>query len=256
MKRGDYAAACAKFQESERLDPTASGTLLNLAECEEKGGLFASSWQHLRQALDELPPSDDRVAFTRARLAAIEPQVPKLIVRLAPTAPSTAHIRRGTVEIGAASLGTPLPVDPGPEEILVSAPGYETRRYTVELRAGEVKEIQAEVGLPILPLRSESSSAWRTAGYVTGGVGLAGLGLGAVMGVLAIGRNNFMNARCSPGPDRTCSSEAAVTAGTTGRTYADISTVSLIAGAVLVAAGTTLVFSHRTKSNPRSASTR
>jgi hypothetical protein len=251
MKRGDYEAACAKFRESDLLDPTATGTLLNLAECEEKEGRLASSWQHLRQALDALAPSDDRVEYARAHLAAIEPRVPKLIVRVAPSAPPTAHVARAMVEVGPASLGAPLPVDPGPQEILVSAPGYETRRYTVELHEGEVKEIQADVGVPVLPSPSAGRSPWRTAGFVTVGIGAAALGIGGVMGALAIGRNDYMNAHCSPGRVN-CSPEA-VAAGSAGRTYADISTVSFLAGAVLVAAGTYLVLSHGKKAGVRSA---
>src|SRR5687768_8531645 len=37
MKVGDRPAACAKFAESQRLDP-AVGTLANLADCEEQRG--------------------------------------------------------------------------------------------------------------------------------------------------------------------------------------------------------------------------
>ncbi|MFO0567610.1 MAG: hypothetical protein U0263_18270 [Polyangiaceae bacterium] len=37
VKAGDYPTACAKFRESNRLDP-APGTVLNLADCEEHLG--------------------------------------------------------------------------------------------------------------------------------------------------------------------------------------------------------------------------
>src|ERR1700733_11261541 len=84
MQHGDYLTARAKLEESQRLDPTASGTLINLAVCDEKTGRIAHAWQDLRQALDLLPPGDDRVPYVRKHLKTIEPTVPQLTLRLSP----------------------------------------------------------------------------------------------------------------------------------------------------------------------------
>src|SRR4051812_17624178 len=51
IKEGRYSEACPKFEESQRLDPTA-GTLLNLGECYQhlSPPRLASAWGAFRQS--------------------------------------------------------------------------------------------------------------------------------------------------------------------------------------------------------------
>src|SRR5262245_46693217 len=74
MKAGDYAAACPKLAESNRLDPS-PGTLLNLAICEEKIGRLATAWTKYRQLFDVLGSSDERRRLAIERAEAIEPRI-------------------------------------------------------------------------------------------------------------------------------------------------------------------------------------
>jgi len=77
------------------------------------------------------------------------------------------------------------------------------------------------------------SSTWKTVGWVLGGVGVAGLGVGTVAGIIAMGDKNGAH----------CSSSGVCDPGTTGgiKSAALASDIGWIAGGVLLASGAALV---------------
>jgi hypothetical protein len=235
MKARDFAAACPKFEESQRLDP-AAGTLLNLADCEEQLGRAASAWQHWLAAADQLPAGDKRRATALARASAIEKTVARLSVSLAPSAPANAFVKRDGVVLGSGSLGVPLPVDPGRHVIVVSATGREDRETEVTLRAKEQRTLLVEAGpvsdTPLSKANADhpsntsaaSAGVWsRTdsgdatahaspgrrppiAGYALLGVGVAGVGIGTYFGLSALAARRDAEAACpEAGSSRLCS---------------------------------------------------
>lgn len=104
LAAGDYLTACAKFEESQRLDPGA-GTLLNRATCEEKLGNDQRALQHFREALELLAPEDDRVPFAEARIAELEARAAAPPAPAPAPAPNAApEVRRGQEE----GAGPPL----------------------------------------------------------------------------------------------------------------------------------------------------
>lgn len=259
-ERGDHATACQRFEESNRLDP-ALGTLFNLADCEEKIGKLASAWQRFREVAQRLSPTDERSGIARDRAAALEPRLPKLVLRLAEGAPPEAVVVRDGVELGPASLGLGLPVDPGQHSVIVRAPGRVDRHYDLSLAEGEARELHLEVGAPepavateISPPQpqlhsgtsselnvlspSESTSPSRTAGYVLTGVGAAGLVAGFVTGGLALSRKSEMEDNCDA---RGACNQTGLDAAESGDTFATISTVTFGVGALGVALGTVLL---------------
>src|SRR5882724_4922471 len=94
----DFSTACAKFRESNRLDP-AVGTVFNIADCEEKLGRLATSWTLFQEVVQRLPPADNRRAIAEQRAGKLEPRVPKLSIRLARSDRSDVTVRRDGVSL-------------------------------------------------------------------------------------------------------------------------------------------------------------
>jgi hypothetical protein len=271
IKRGDYATACPKFAESQRLDPGA-GTLLNLAQCEEKAGRLASAWQHYQEAADVLAADDPRLALAKQGITALEKSVPRLTVRLAPGAPAGTSVLRDEVELGSASLGTPLPVDPGEHVIVTKSAGRQDHRQTVVLKSGESREVIATIGggsadsggrgqtaetasLPAnattsvstttTPTTDNPQNMQRMLGYAAGGLGVVGLGLGTYFSLSARSKNNnIVDAGCN---DSTCpagafaSQDELNSATQESQDAASRAKLAFIAGGVLLVGGVVLV---------------
>jgi hypothetical protein len=145
MKKGDFLSACPKLEESLRLDP-AVGTLMNLAECEERIGRTASAWQRWGAAADQLPVRDRRRETALGRARTLEKGLARLTIKLGASAPPTARVLRDGLLLGEPSLGVPLPVDPGIHWIVVTAPGREGREVQVRLEVGEQRVVEVEPG--------------------------------------------------------------------------------------------------------------
>lgn len=232
MESGRYADACPKFAESQRLDP-AAGTLMNLATCEEKLGKLASAWQHWKEAIDSLGPSDDRVAFARTRVDDLEKKLPRLTITLSSAASPETRIFRDATELGAASQGAALPVDPGEHTVKVVAPGRLTETTTVSIGEAEQKQIAVHVGA-VDPAAAQAGGAShgtrrKTLGWILAGVG-AGSGVAAVVtSVLLIHDKNVVDSNC---PNKACVNQTGLDAATSGKTLAVVNAVTF-AGAAL-----------------------
>jgi hypothetical protein len=147
MSQGDYDTACARFEESNRLEP-AVGAVLNLAACEEKRGRLATAWQLFKRVMSDLPPGDDRYPIAQRRASELRPRVPWVTLMLEIGAPKQTTVTYGRVVLGTASFNVPLPFDPGAHTLTVGAPKREQRTYTVELEEGETETLTVAPGDP------------------------------------------------------------------------------------------------------------
>ncbi|MCC6554648.1 MAG: PEGA domain-containing protein [Polyangiaceae bacterium] len=256
MRKKDYAAACPKFAESYRLDP-ALGAQLNLASCHELEGKIATAWGEFSDAAARALRAKDRTRekFAREKADALEPRLPKLVL-LMPSPPKELLLSRDDATLRAASLGTPLPIDPGPHTVSAEAPGYKRWTKEIQVREGEVLRLEipaltpeekaspaggprpdgprADAG-PDAAGPSSGSSGRRIAGVVVGAVGLAGLAAGGVfVGLTASKKSSADDGGCDG--DHVCTAEG-IAEIEDARLFANVANLALGAGAALVITG-------------------
>jgi hypothetical protein len=209
MEAGKAENACPKFAESARLDP-AAGTLLNLAECYEVTGRYASAWVRYKEllVLATQRGQASRVERASSKIAELEPKLSFITISVTGPVPGL-HIVKDGVELGQAAWGSRLPVDPGEHSIAATAPGHLPWQKRTSVLSGSVMvQVPALVAEPIAPDPTASNPV-RTIGTVSmiaGGVAAlasGGLGIGAKLENDKARRDECTAATCSQrGADR------------------------------------------------------
>lgn len=223
MEQSRFDEACARLAQSDAIDPTVS-TIGLLAGCHEQQGRIATAWREYQVTVKRAEAaSDNRADFARERAAALEPLLPKLLIRLVSPSPDV-EILRNLERVPAAELGVEVPVDPGAYEIVARAPRRQEMRMTITAREGakvivdvpDLKGASADVMAapaarpppsvsapmkatmqrkprPKAPPAEEAGTSDKTrlsAAAVAGVVGVAGLGIGAMFGISAVSKSN------------------------------------------------------------------
>jgi hypothetical protein len=232
MQASRYASGCPAIAESYKLDPL-PGALFTLAECENKWGKLATALAHYAAYLDAFSRMTakqkvDQVGrdqLARAQRERLDRDVPRLTVTLGASAPQDTTIRCDGDPIGVPSLGVALPLDPG--DHVITAESADGRRFEEhftlsrgekQTRIVELKTPPGPVPPPVPPLPattsqspasppaaapipesrgpSSTSNSSRTWLYAAGGVGVAGVTVGAVAGAFTLGDKATIDKHC------------------------------------------------------------
>ncbi|MFT3769121.1 MAG: hypothetical protein QM820_27080 [Minicystis sp.] len=244
----NYKDACPKFLESRRLDNTKIASLIALAKCHDQAGQTASAWARYRELTVEfkkLGNADGEKAATR-RADELEKVLSKLQINTTTDIPGLI-VRRDGNDVSKAELGGPVNVDPGPHVIEATAPGYEVWQTTITV--GEKNDLRT-VTIPGLIAKPTPTNALRPAAFAVGGVGVAGLILGGVMGGLAMSDKSKLGTAC---PNNACTSaNGGQDTLSSAKTKALVSTVGFSVGGAALATGVVLfVLSTRASSQPK-----
>lgn len=238
LDAGKIDAACAKFEASEAWE-NGLGTLLHLGDCYERAGRSASAWHAFleAEAMAQAKKDSNRAQIASERVAALEPKLARVVF----VVPATSRVPGLAVQLGAntvptTSWGMIIPVDAGVQHISVSAKGH--RPWTMDLEVARSDAHEYRITVPTLeplpePAASSHRAAFRTAGVVTGSVGLAGIGAGAVFS--AFSKNADDANTCARG-----TIQCQATKSSSANSYSQAATVSLALGGALLATGVTL----------------
>lgn len=261
MQKKDYEHACVLLEKSEALDP-GGGTLLNLAVCYEGRGSLARAYETYQEALSQAHRENrsDRATTAAQRIAAIEPRLPRVVVKL----PSQAGnpdlvVQLDDTIVGASILGVPTPVDPGTHRVRVSLRGHVP--WSWEGRVDEGKTVELVPDLPAgdsLPILTAPQTTTPTSDappivvtpaapapkptprertrtnvmtYVLGGVAIAATGTAVVTGILALDAQSSWKSQCLTDRGFCADPAAAESDASRARTMAWVSTISLGVGA-------------------------
>jgi serine/threonine-protein kinase len=262
MTNKHYAEACPKFAESHRLDP-GTGVLLFLGDCYVRLGHTASAWAAYQEALPRAKAEGkaERIEAAERGIAAMTPRLVKLSVVVAPdNRVDGLTITRDGVRMTAAAWGSAFPVDPGEHVVVASAPGHEPWTTKLTLREGDTAAIVEVPALSVLtvplpapqptwiapapspeptPVASdEGMSTMRVAGFVIGGVGVAGLAAAAITGAVVLGKRGVLSDHCDD--QKRCDDEG-LDAASSAEPIAIANTVAWGVGIVGVGVGLVLV---------------
>jgi hypothetical protein len=161
-------------------------------------------------------------------------------------------VQRDGVALGAASLGVPLPVNPGAHAVVVHAKGFEDTTANVTIAEGEQKKVDLKLGAkkaivpgPIATGPDGSRTPGGEGGggesrglsplvYVGFAVAAVGIGVGSVTGILTLGKGSDAKTAC---PGGACRDQASADDAQSGKTLGTISTIAFIAGGAGAAVG-------------------
>ena len=257
MAAGNYADACPKLEESEKLDP-GMGTLYNLGDCYEHVGKTASAWAAFDEVANEARAAGQptREQDARGRANALSPGLAHLTIDAAAIRSLPGlKITRDGADIGAPEWGSAIPVDPGEHTITATATGKKEWSAKINVSAREASIVKLPIledapvaapppAAPIGPAPgtepASDGKTQRTIGVALAGVGILSLGTGLVLGLMSKGEESAANTDGCSEATNFCTNQHAVDERSTALVEGNVSSVLSIAGLVFATGGIVL----------------
>lgn len=249
FEAGQYPEAIEAFREAEKLfhAPT---ILLMVARANDKLGRLLEARGVYTQIVDEplanyAPPEFfEAQATAKAELTALLKRIPRVEIIVSGAGPAGAEI---TLDGAPTQAGQAVPRDPGIHTVVVSVPGREPVLRTVTLKEGAQERVVVDLAAALPPADPPPPPGGvEPAGprkgpmlpaLVAFGVGGLGLGVGAVTGLLTLGKVGDLEKNC---PGQVCS-KTEESRYNSAHTLATVSTVGFVIAGLGAAAGAVLL---------------
>ncbi len=203
-----YAEALPMFRQvwAELNSPNA---LLYVARCLRELGRLPEAYhemlQTVREASERAATDEDRYKHTwdaaRREFGELRSRVGRVTLQI-PNPPKGVKVELNGREVPAQRLGQELAVHPGTVKVKVTAPGYHQAEQQLLVSAGNLENVPVVLTPsdqpvpPPDPDTEESGFGLREWGFVTAGVGLAGMLTFAIAGTMANGRYADIEEAC------------------------------------------------------------
>ncbi len=283
-EKGKCNEAIEKLERAEKLyhAPT---TLDRLGECQIEVGRVVEGTENLQRVVREALPANPPKAFVTAKAraqAALKKALPRIAkLRIQVSAPDGTEIAV-TIDkepLSSASIGTNRPTDPGTHTIEATGPGMLPAQQTVTLKEGDSQavslKLEPDPNAPKTPPPNVDAHGGNTGGNTGGGgnppppppppegggskvlaygllgVGVAGVAVGTVTGVMALGKKSDIDGKC---PDKSNCPTSVQSDIDSGKTLGLVSTIGFIVGGVGLVGGTVLLLTSGSGSASASTS--
>lgn len=263
MDARDYAQACAKLEVARKILPEHIRTAISLAECYDKLGAPATALKTFQEAraLANAEKNTEKQTEIDTKMAALEPRVPHLTISVPKDIASLTGIwiTCNSAPIPATQWGNAIAFNPGTYQIEVRAIDKAPWRTSAEVQIGKDSTVEikppwntpptapaADQNVPrpeptisIAETPPAPSSPLRTVGIVGISLGVVGMGAGAILGGMALSKNNASDdGHCKA--NNVCD-QIGFDLRTEARSLGNGSTAALVVGGVLLAGGVVLV---------------
>jgi len=263
-RAAQWKDALIAFERSQDLRPHAV-TTYNIAFCERAIGRYSRARKFFAKALSdhkarggvELP--ENLVVAADEYLVELDRKLARLTISLSP-ADGAVAVDGVPLELLASQVGRPLMIagtreaglpeavgtasfelllEPGRHKLVISRAGYQDGVLDRAVGAGDRGELELRalpLSLPPSEPARETTAPNRLPVYAALGIGAAGLTVGVVAGIVAIGKNGKLDQLC---PNKQCGPDADSTLDA-AHTASDIATAGFIVGGVGAATGLAL----------------